>query len=105
MAKPNSCGYGYVCIQNRDALNIKSYAATIYLPILDSSTAVFAAADLNHNSREEEEEAGHGETHAVHRLVAQDDITVDQVIQAKYTVSTYAESWYLPNNEQTGIKQ
>ena len=73
---------------------------------MDSSTAVFAAADLNHNSREEEEEAGHGETHAVHRLVAEDDITVHKVIQARYTISTHTEPWYLANEKtEMEIKQ
>ena len=88
-----------------DEISNQSYVVTSYLPILDSSTAVFAAADLNHNCREEEEEAGHGEAHAVHRLVAQDDITVHNVINARYTASTHAEPWYLANEKQQTNKR
>lgn len=61
---------------------------------------VFAATDTNHDDGEQKEEAGHGETHAVHRLVAQNDITVNLVFKARYSVSSLAKSWDLQNNTQ-----
>lgn len=47
-----------------------------YKPILDGGPGVLAAAHSDHDEGEEEEEAGHGEAHAVHWLVAYDDVTV-----------------------------
>lgn len=68
-----------------------------YEPILDGSSGVFAAAHLDHDDGEEEEEAGHGEAHAVHGLVAYNDVTVDLVLYARYTGATDTETWYLAN--------
>ena len=51
-----------------------------HLPILEGGSRVLAAAHSDHDDGEEEEEAGHGEAHAVHRLVAHDDVTVHLVV-------------------------
>lgn len=61
-------------------------------PILDGSSGVLAAAYTDHDDGEEEEEAGHGKAHAVHRLVAHDDITVDLAL---YKCAFRAETWNL----------
>lgn len=58
-----------------------------YEPILDGRSRVLAAAHADHDDGEEEEEAGHGEAHAVHGLVAHDDVTVHLVIYKGYTGS------------------
>ena len=61
-------------------------------PVLDGGSGVFAAADSDHDDGEEEEEAGHGKAHAVHRLVAHDDVTVHLVLHAWYTGPTHTEA-------------
>lgn len=58
-------------------------------------TGIFTASNAEHDGAEEEEEAGHGEAHAVHRLVAHDDITVHLVFNSRYRSSSLAEAWYL----------
>lgn len=72
-----------------------------YKPILDGGSGVFAAAHSDHDDGEEEEEAGHGEAHTVHGLVAHNDVTVDFVLQARYTVATKTETRYLANETNT----
>lgn len=83
-----------------------------YEPILDGSSGVLAVAHTDHDDGEEEEEAGHGEAHSVHRLVAHDDVTVYLVLQARYGGATHTETWNLTNKKahkrniggrQTGI--
>lgn len=74
-----------------------------YEPILDGGSGVFAAAHSDHDDGEEEEEAGHGEAHAVHGLVAHNDVTVDLVLYARYTGATDTETWYLAN--ETNAKE
>lgn len=64
-------------------------------PILNRCTWVFAATDTDHDGGEQKEEACHGEAHAVHRLVAHYDITVDMVFDTRYCSSSLAESWDL----------
>lgn len=66
-----------------------------YEPILDGRSRVLAAAHADHDDGEEEEEAGHGEAHAVHGLVAHDDVTVHLVIYKGYTGSAKTETWNL----------
>ena len=66
-----------------------------HLPVLNSCTWVFAATDTNHDGGEHKEEAGHGNTHTVHRLVAHNDITVDMVFDTRYSCSSLAKSWDL----------
>lgn len=39
---------------------------TLYQPVLDGGSGVLAAVHSDHDDGEEEEEAGHGEAHAVH---------------------------------------
>lgn len=51
-------------------------ASLLYQPVLDAGSGVLAAAHSDHDDGEQEEEAGHGEAHAVHRLVAHEDVTV-----------------------------
>lgn len=70
------------------------------IPILDRRPWVFAAANTNHDDGEEEEEAGHGETHAVHRLVAHNDVTVDFILNARYGGTSYTESRNLGENKE-----
>lgn len=53
-------------------------------PVLDGGPRVLAAAHSDHDEGEEEEEAGHGEAHAVNRLVAYDDVAVHRVLYARY---------------------
>jgi len=65
------------------------------LPALNSCTWVFTVTDTNHYGREQKEEAGHGKAHAVHRLVAHNDITVDLVFNTRYRCSSLTESWDL----------
>lgn len=74
--------------------------ANKYLPILNRCTWIFAATDTNHDGREQKKEAGHGKTHAVHRFVAHDDITVNLVFHTKYSSSSLAKSWDLQNMER-----
>ena len=82
-----------------------SNTETPALPVLDGSPWVFAAAHANHDEGEEEEEAGHGKTHAVHRLVAHDDFTVYFILKARYGAATYTESWNLQERKkQKNIK-
>lgn len=66
-----------------------------HLPILKGTTGIFTAANAEHDGGEEEEEAGHGEAHAVHRLVAHDDITVHLVFNPRYRRSSLTKTWYL----------
>ena len=70
-----------------------------HLPILNSCTWVSAATDTDHDGEEQEEEAGHGEAHSVHRLVAHDDITVNLVFKTRYGTSSLAKSWDLQNSK------
>ena len=46
------------------------------IPVVQRSPRVLAAADLDHEQREEQEEHGHAEAGAVHRLVAHQHGTV-----------------------------
>lgn len=62
-------------------------------PILNRCSWVFAAADMNHDEGEQEEEAGHSEAHPVHRLVAHKDITVSHVINPSYRSTSLTKSW------------
>lgn len=62
---------------------------------MDGGSRVLAAAHADHDDGEEEEEAGHGEAHAVHGLVAHDDVTVDLVSYEGYTGSAQTETWNL----------
>lgn len=62
---------------------------------MKGSAGVFTATNAEHDGGEEEEEAGHGETHAVDRLVAHDDITVHLVFNPRYRRSSLAKTWYL----------
>lgn len=71
------------------------------LPILNSCSWVFAAADANHDGGEQEEEAGHGEAHTVHRLVAHKGITVSHVVNSNYTSTSLAKSWDLWNTKES----
>lgn len=64
----------------------------LYEPILDGGSGVLAAAHSDHDDGEEEEEAGHGEAHAVHRLVAHNDVTVHLVLYAGYTGAANTET-------------
>lgn len=73
-------------------------------PILKSCTWVFAATDTNHDGAEQKEEAGHGEAHAVHRLIAHDDITVNLVFKTRYGTSSLAKSWDLQNSKESEDK-
>lgn len=63
-----------------------------YQPVLDGGAGVLAAAHSDHDDGEEEEEAGHGEAHTVHRLVAHDDIAIHL---ARVVVGAHAETWNL----------
>lgn len=73
-------------------------------PVLDRGSGVFAAAHSDHDEGEEEEEAGHGEAHTVHRLVAHDDVTVHLVLYPWYTGPPHTEAWNLePGNHRTLI--
>lgn len=72
-----------------------SHRATKHLPILNSCTWVLAATDTNHDGGEQKEEAGHGETHTVHRFVAHQDIAVGLVFNTRYSGSSLAKSWDL----------
>lgn len=65
------------------------------LPVLNSGTWVFAATNTDHYGGEQKEEAGHGKAHAIHRLVAHDDITVHLVFNARYRSSSLTKSWDL----------
>lgn len=67
----------------------------MYVPILKGSTGIFTATNAEHDCGEEEEEAGHGEAHTVHRLVAHDDITVHLVFNSRYRSSSLTKTWYL----------
>lgn len=72
-------------------------------PVLDGGSGVFAAAHSDHDDGEEEEEAGHGEAHAVHRLVAHDDVTVHLVLHAWYTGPAHTEAGNLdPGKHRRG---
>lgn len=72
-------------------------------PVLDGGSGVFAAAHSDHDDGEEEEEAGHGEAHAVHRLVAHDDVAVHLVLHAWYTGPTHTEAGNLePGKRRRG---
>lgn len=69
--------------QSAACLNHAGYCGTgtaRYQPILEVGSRVLAAAHSDHDDGEEEEEAGHGEAHSVHRLVADNDVTVHQVM-------------------------
>jgi len=66
-----------------------------YQPVLDGGSGVLAAAHEDHDDGEEEEEAGHGEAHAVHRLVADNDVAVHLVVDARYGRATETETWNL----------
>lgn len=68
---------------------------TKHLPILNSCAWVLAATDTNHDGGEQKEEAGHGETHTVHRFVAHEDIAVGLVFNTRYSGSSLAKSWDL----------
>lgn len=70
-------------------------------PILDGGSGVLAAAHSDHDDGEEEEEASHGEAHAVHRLVADHDVTVHLVLQARYGSATDTETRNLTEWEHT----
>lgn len=70
-------------------------------PVLDGSSGIFAAAHSDHYDGEEKEKASHGEAHAVHRLVADNDVTVHLVRYAWYTGATNTETRYLRGQEQT----
>lgn len=72
-----------------------------YEPILDGGSGVLAAAHSDHDDGEEEEEAGHGEAHAVHRLVAHNDVTVHLVLYARYARATNTETWNLTEGKHT----
>lgn len=61
-------------------------------PVLDGGSGVFAAAHADHDDGEEEEEAGHGEAHAVHRLVAHDHLAVHLVLHAWNAAPAHAEA-------------
>lgn len=74
------------------------------LPILKGSTRIFTATNAEHDGGKEEEEAGHGETHAVHRLVAHDDITVHLVFNPRYRRSSLTKTWYLFETKTKGVK-
>lgn len=74
------------------------------VPILNGSTGIFTAANPEHDGREEEEEAGHGEAHPVHRLVAHDDITVHLVFNSRYGSSSLTKTWYLFERKTTRVK-
>lgn len=69
-------------------------------PILNNCTWVFAAADSDHDDREEEEEAGHGKTHPVHWLVAHNNITINLVLKTWYGAPTLAEQWDLEDRKE-----
>lgn len=43
---------------------------------MDGCSGILAALDLDHEEGEEKEEHGHAEAHAVHGLVADEDVTV-----------------------------
>lgn len=68
---------------------------------MNSCTWVFAVTDTNHDGGEQKEEAGHGEAHTVHRLVAHNDITVNLVFDARYSSSSLAKSWDLQNSRKS----
>lgn len=72
-----------------------------YQPILDGGSRVLAAAHADHDDAKEEEEAHHGEAHAVHGLVAHDDVTVHLVLREGYTGSAETETWNLDRNVMT----
>lgn len=61
-------------------------------PVLDGGSGVFTATHADHDDGEEEEEAGHGEAHAVHRLVAHDDLTVHLVLHSRNAAPTHTEA-------------
>lgn len=73
----------------------------LYEPILDGGSGVLAAAHSDHDDGEEEEEAGHGEAHAVHRLVAHNDVTVHLVLYARYTGAANTETRNLTELKHT----
>ena len=64
----------------------------MYSPILNDGSWVSAAAHAHHDHGEQEEEAGHGEAHAVHRLEAHDGVTVHLVLDARYAAPALAET-------------
>lgn len=63
-----------------------------YKPVLDGSSRVLAAAHSDHDDGEEEEEAGHGEAHAVDWFITHDDVTVHLAFYARYTWTTHTEA-------------
>lgn len=52
-------------------------------PVLDGSSGVLAGAHSDHDDGKQEEEAGHGKAHAVHRLVTHNDVAVHLVLYAR----------------------
>lgn len=71
----------FTCLASREKHTRHAWGTECcYKPILDGGSRVFAAAHSDHDDGEEEEEAGHGEAHAVHGLVAHNDVTVDFVL-------------------------
>lgn len=80
------------------------YDLNKFLPILNSCTWVFAATDANHDGTEQKEEAGHGKTHTVHRLVAHEDITVKLVLNREVW-SSFAKSWDLRKRRKSDEKK
>lgn len=68
---------------------------------MDGGSGVLAAAHADHDDAEEEEEADHGEAHAVHGLVAHDDVTVHLVLREGEAGSAETETWNLTETSQT----
>lgn len=81
-------------------LSLHRSCCTLYEPILDGGSGVLAAAHSDHDDGEEEEEASHGEAHAVHRLVAHNDVTVHLVLYARYTGAANTETRNLSESTQ-----
>lgn len=83
----------------RTRLATREKQAVAHKPVLDVSSGVLAAAHADHNDGEEEEEAGHGEAHAVHGLVAHDDVTIHMVLHAGNTEAALTETWNLTESQ------
>lgn len=74
----------FLTLDNNSAVPLSGHQRSArphtFSPVLDGSSRVLAGAHSDHDDGEQEEEAGHGEAHAVHRLVAHDDVTVHPVL-------------------------
>lgn len=65
------------------------------IPVLNGGPWVLAAAHSDHDDGEEEEKAGQGETHPVHRLVANNNLTIYLPFKARYGHAFFTKSRYL----------